>query len=307
MSPQKTKKDKAPTRVITKQVVPNLNPTAAASLVFKSDTKVGKYLRIIQGSPSGNTEYILHHPIGVTALRGDQWVLSDPSEVAHLVSRIDDPDAEKRKQDLEELQLHACLKLPDVFADADGLLEYTAFTKIGTYSDFRATVKEAKKSAGSKWNRANWLNQSTDERAKIELRLDAIKAKTQVEFERKYPNTYQTRGGPRRDQDQVALEWADGLSLEQLQNELFRAYSEGPPPLFTETETPSISNEGWASSGKPGDTISGIIPDFRDLSAKEKKTIKNCLKSINQLLHTNGISDEVKLVIPTAVSGSSPV
>jgi hypothetical protein len=253
-------------------------------LLVIADPQVGDYLRIILVKPGASSDFTIHRPIGKTDLASDDWVLSDPTELAQLVQRKEDPAHERRQADLNSAVHAACLSSAVVVANADGAFEY-AVTSNGTRSEFLGILKDAKKQAGSSWNRSHWLNASRDARAGYELALDRTKAAVTATWELNNPDNYRTRSGARMSTDQESLGWAKAKTLTQIEDTLREAIINGPDPASQITgyaTTVPGSTPGTASGATNRTTIEG--PDLTTLVTKDRKSVKYHLDKIHEIL-----------------------
>jgi hypothetical protein len=208
-----TKEKHVPAKVVVGNI-PNID--------FKPPEKHLKGAMTVVISDGHTTRsWIMHHPIGKTRLKNDDWVLSQSEAVPELLSRKTDDDAPRIAQlkAIERLELateHEILWKNDV---GDFLYKGTSFPRDQVVGDarIRATRKTAEDLV--KWQKSSPREGSVAPvpRTYIECIKDATCRKLERQFvefskdpeiveaiENKYPDTFQTRSGPRMDRDQVS-------------------------------------------------------------------------------------------------------
>lgn len=162
--------------------------------------------------------FTIHHPIGVTDLGGGDWVISAAEDVPDLVARRTDGEADRvanlRMQ--YKLKLAVGAKLAEL--NADGILSYpgTGQSRDTVVADARARAKATVDQAHSAWVKAGskgdapkappYLEFVPDGYRKYEEALAGFlrNPSTLEEAERRFPNNFRTRSGPRMDRDQVS-------------------------------------------------------------------------------------------------------
>jgi hypothetical protein len=222
-------------------------PTTNLGEILKvklSDSKT-EYTVIWVGGPGMiPSQVIIHRPIGKTKLGDEEWVASDASDVAHLLSRTVNPRGkeimEKRNANLRDLAVDAKL----ISVDAAGVVTYPNGVDRNTFlktprADAQKLVKEANK-LHSTWKVTNRAERSNlppkklnlnEEFLKILKGMKEISAKEEIAYsdfitgkankeivEKRFPDNFCSMKGPYADTLQEGLEWAKGMTLVEMKD-----------------------------------------------------------------------------------------
>jgi hypothetical protein len=207
-----------------------------------------EYIRFFLGGPDGEVpnEIVYHHPIGITNIKGDEWVASAPADVTLLLSRERDPNGKDllikriahKKQAAEVKNL--------IRTSVDGVVLYPSGEDRNKFlKPHRDAVKKLVKDrqkAIQDWKSGNGiyrpttspqklnekeellkiLSSLTDQAAKEEIALaEFFSSKEAIDgANQAFPGGYETKKGPYADISQEPLPWAKGLTKEGLQQEI---------------------------------------------------------------------------------------
>jgi hypothetical protein len=177
---------------------------------------------IALGTPTGVTQFTIHRPIGVTNLAADEWVVSETSEIARLLSRAEHPE-EKRVNEERAMarKLLAAQRATGLTVGGAPALVVTGPGGAGFYEAIAAARAAAKAaSADGKPPADAYKRHLPDDnwRAANESYLGHLTGeavKTAVERQIALP-AYITRGGPLADRAQVARPSLKGKTREQV-------------------------------------------------------------------------------------------
>jgi hypothetical protein len=236
-------------RPITKTVVkaPSTSPGETLKVKLAKDAKV-EYLRIFVGGPDGETPYeiILHRPVGKTNLAATDWVSSSPANFQLLLTRSEDPEEKNLLLKRMEHKKKAAVDDGKIKIDSTGVVKYPSGTNRNEFLEpFRKKVKELVKDrnrAIDDWKKADGKTRSPTPPSKLKENDELLKllsldsrddSKAELAFakfmnsekvtedaEKAFPQNYETKGGTYMELPQVALGWANGLTKEQLQQDL---------------------------------------------------------------------------------------
>jgi hypothetical protein len=290
-------KSKTKSNPIIKKVVKNTaNVGDKIPVELVKDNRIqGGYLRGFLGSTTGVTrEYILHHPIGVTHLEDDEWVISDPSDVPILLSRTKDPYGQKLADGKAKFLTDKAVEAKYLKLIEGGDLVYTKgkpTTRKAFFTELETEFQAREKPAGSnvKFDVQAALGTSTDDRARVETHIRKLFADMRGEADARFASNFVTCGGPRGDRPQVPLGWAKGLTPANLSDMLLKHGTEGPPRTVEPTESVGVAasvqmdfggSVNTSSAGQPGQWC--YLP--RGLSKKVKKEVKLQLQQVKLLL-----------------------
>jgi len=222
--------------------------------------------------PSLKMEQVVHHPIGVTNLEKDEWVISSLEDVMLMANRREDP----RKKAIDERRGHYIHNLmatgdrgcPTIFSD--GKIYYRGDTRLSK-------------------PREDWLKQlrqdpcplTADEQLFVnteesQIRHWKLTHGIREEVETRFPYTFSTCGGPLEERPQVAQTEFKGLPKEAVVDLLIKKiYSRVAPTTVT-----------VAPARVPAPTVtggSGTNPSF----VKSPKEVASDLVSQLVSLHTD--------------------
>jgi hypothetical protein len=232
----KSQKGNKDSSQIFKKVVKNrCGANQPLEVVLTKEKSVGDYLRLFVGGPTGtSSELIVHRPIGLTDLDGDDWVLSSPTEIQFLVSRSKDPELSRLVETRSTwIQEQAVL---------GGLLEYsqtgdelfypgTKLTRKSYLKSLKDRAKERHKDDKKfKFVLDAALAEENNSQAEAERAYRRFAADNAGDAEGKFPQTYRTCGGPMADMPQVAVKWMKNTPLPAIQSYLIKYGVTGPPP-----------------------------------------------------------------------------
>jgi hypothetical protein len=252
MSLNMSKSDKSKTRsapIVKKEVRNTAKVGEAISITLVKENRMKDYIRIFLGSLSGTRrEAILHPPIGQTGLGEDEWVMSDPSDIPLLLSRVDDP----KKEALRDLRTNWILEKAVVAGhlkkEADGTYVYAVgepTTRSVFFAQLRSewAAKQPKDQKG-KFDLNSALAACVDQRNTAERAVRKMLADYAKEAEGKFPSRYLTCGGSRGDRPQVSVQWAKGPPAQSVCDMLVLHGINGPPA-------------GPLTGNSDGDTVAG--------------------------------------------------
>jgi hypothetical protein len=244
------------------------------------DPGVGDYLRLFVGGPKGNppTELIIHHPIGVTDLDDDAWVISSTDDTKLLVARKKDPNqgtlATRREAWVREQAVEK------------GLILISTAGKV-TYpngADRTEWIKTLKEEA---------LISNADN-PKYIFTIDGALAKCDendvlANFEREYrkslvslsreaegaiPQTYRTLGGQLADKPQEENLALKGKSIFDVQNHIVRHGVSEPLPQ------PKAEEEKGERLGLPDGTSFSVTGFPKEARAYIRTSLANMAKNV---------------------------
>jgi len=263
----------------------------AIPVTLVKENRMKDYIRIFLGSLSGSRrEAILHHPIGQTGLQESAWVMSDPSDIPLLLSRVDDP----KKEAIRDLRANWILEKAVVAGhlkqDVDGTYVYAVgepTTRSVFFAHLRSewAAKQPKDQKG-KFDLNSALAACVDPRNAAERGIRKLLADYAEEAERKFPSRYLTCGGSRGDRPQVAVQWADGLPAQNVCDMLILHGINGSPTDPQTEGTDDVTLLGMTVPGTVHTSVTGnsgqwcYIP--MDLSAKVRKDTRASLANIKK-------------------------
>jgi hypothetical protein len=80
---------------LVKTVVQEISLTHMGGVTLKNDARLPGAFVILVVTSSGTRQYTMHHPIGITVLDDDDWVLTPTPEVDPMLHRVRDPNQEE--------------------------------------------------------------------------------------------------------------------------------------------------------------------------------------------------------------------
>lgn len=203
------------------------------------------YVVVWVGSPGKiASQVILHRPIGKTSLDDDEWIASDPSDVALLLTRVDNPRAKELKEKRDAFLRGAATDKKLISVSSEGIVSYPSGEDRNTFikqprADAEKLVKESKKELAA-WKGMDKKTRPPNPPKKLNLNeellkiLRGMKSKSAleeiayVEFlsnkankdsaEEKYPDEFETMKGTYADAPQVGLKWAKSLTLVEVKD-----------------------------------------------------------------------------------------
>jgi hypothetical protein len=224
------------------------------SITLVKENRMKDYIRVFLGSLSGTRrEAILHPPIGQTGLEEDEWVMSDPSDIPLLLSRVDDP----KKEVLRDLRVRWILEKAVVAGhlkkEVDGTYVYAVgepSTRGAFFAQLRSewAAKQPKDQKGQ-FDLNSALAACVDPRNTAERAIRKMLADYAKEAEEKFPSRYLTCGGSRGDRPQESVQWAKGLPAQNVCDMLVLHGINGPP---TEPQTEESGGDTVDGTSVPG-------------------------------------------------------
>lgn len=216
---------KEQTKLQVKKVPLKVSPSAVPTVLYQPDARLPEAMVVLIVSDSRVESYTMHHPIGITDLRGEEWVFSKTSEIPTLLARSHDPNQKKvdearQKARSAYLVAQALLILKDdklyypsevaegrernaVLNEADSALKAAKVKEKLEFEQSKPS-EEAKKNFSSKLHRDSFLSpQVLSHEQKIRAALTPEILKREVED--KCPQTYRTLGGPLSGQRQSSV------------------------------------------------------------------------------------------------------
>jgi len=202
-----------------------LNPTKVADLNFSADTALNESIVIAIATASGTEQFTIHRPIGITNLdRKEDWVVTRTIDVQSLLDRATRPDqkaVDARRQNA--LYTNAALSIPDV-TYANGTIRLGGQDRSTLTKTARKAAQEAV-AKGTVLAPDAYISHMPGNLRAIERRLrEFLSAKDNheaVEQAHPYAN-YSTRSGPTAATEQVAKVAWEGLTINQVRDNLFR-------------------------------------------------------------------------------------
>jgi len=180
---------------------PKVHADQLDQLELAGSTQLGEYLKIMICGPKGQQQITIHHPIGYTTLRGDDWVLTPSYEVPELLARADHPEAGARARFIEQQY--------DERGFAQGLLVQGPGGKFHPVTGKSITQMNA----DLKTNKFNKPEEYATYVAVVEM-LQEIKQKCIAEAPKL--DLYETKRGPNRDVPQCAVPALRGKTIDQV-------------------------------------------------------------------------------------------
>jgi hypothetical protein len=261
--------------VVKKTVAKKGGPTEAIPVDLVTNKGVGDYLHLFVGGPKGiPSGAVLHHPIGITDLDDDTWVLSNPEDVRLLLSRSKDPRAAELNEKRAAFLRRQAVDQGLIGLDSAGELVLKDGTK---RSDFLATLKKDateinKDTKGWKYSADAVLAREDDVLAEQEKTYRAFLRSQSKVAEGKYPTVYRTMGGPMADIPQRPVFWLTAKTLAEVQTSVFMYGVTGPP-------VSQVANAA-ANSAPPAPVPTGdqwaFLPD--EATQEEKKAFKDVFR-----------------------------
>jgi len=209
-----TKEKHVPARVVVGNI-PNID--------FRPPEKhLNGAITVVISNGVTTRSWILHHPIGRTDLVGADWVLSQAEAVPELLSRKTDDDAQRVAQlkAVERLRLASQAGILEWKPDLDGYV-YSGTTELRDHVVAAARERAQRKTKEDFDNQKKIHPKGDGPALKPRAYPDCIKSAAIRKLERrfidfcqsdevkaavdaKHPDTFRTRSGPRKDQDQVS-------------------------------------------------------------------------------------------------------
>jgi hypothetical protein len=295
-----TKTRSAP--IVKKEVKNSCGPGTNIPVILNDEPRLGEYLRVLIKSTTGVTrELIFHHPIGVTDLDDDDWVISEVGDIPSLLSRTKDPYAEEiataRAAWLEQKAIEAGL----LEKDASDNTVYTGSKKTTRATFFKElkeihSKKKTDKVKLDKFDLKDALSRSVDPRAAKEAAVRDLFANQAAAVEREFSTTFRTMGGSRGDRPQEAISWAKKCTAASLSDMLIKHGIEGPmlsasAGSIGDTKPLSVPKEVTANTTGRESNQWCFLPSSLDKTAK--KRTKDALNNIRSALDAAGHKDLV--------------
>lgn len=281
MSKVPTKDKPQVLRTIKKVVNKKAKPTENLSLELLKDTEVGEYLRLFLGHVGGTAnEMILHHPIGVTDLDKDEWVLSTPEDIAHLKARSEDPNkASIHAQRLKALKDGAILA--GLVAEKDGALVYpmTGMARSSFISGLKLRHEnkhQYQKDYKFILDLALGEEDPADLDAQSEIAYRKWLKQNQPVVEKKFPLTYRTLKGPLMDTPQAPIPWLKGMKIGETSSSLLKHGIVGPVTGIGNADPDDLTTN---PSGEVGQWFF-----YQSLDASKKDKARDHAKEIRKIL-----------------------
>jgi hypothetical protein len=290
-----TKARSAP--IVKKEVKNSCGPGTNIPVILNDEPRLGEYLRVLIKSTTGVTrELIFHHPVGVTDLDDDDWVVSEVGDIPSLLSRMKDPHAEEiaaaRAAWLEQKAIEAGL----LEKDASDNTVYTGSTQTTRAAFFKElkeihSKKKTDKVKPDKFDLKDALSRSVDSRAAKEAAIRDLFANQAAAVEREFSSTFRTMGGSRGDRPQEAIGWAKKCTAASLSDMLVKHGIEGPM-LSSSTESVGDAKPFRFPKRVTTNTTGGESDQWcflpGSLSKTAKKKTKDALNNIKNALDAAG-------------------
>jgi hypothetical protein len=300
-------KSKGSQPIIKKIIKNTANVGEKLPVVLVKENRLNDYLRVFSGSPNGvSREFVLHHPIGITDLAVDDWVMSEPSDVPLLLSRAKDPNGQRIADAKAKWLTEKAIIANILRREGDGNIHY-AVEDSSTRKEFfeELQLEFAKKQKAdktkNKFDLNTELDASDDPRAAKEAELRTLYAGLKTAVDARFASTYRTCGGSRGDHPQEALEWAKGLTLPVISDMLILHGTNGPQkkpaPVASaaiESSNKSVPDSISTYSKQHGQWcfIDNSIPaDKRDNMKKTLRTLRENLKAVMKKDYTFTIAE----------------
>jgi hypothetical protein len=218
-------------------------PTETLGLELLKDKAVGDYLRLTLGVPGGkSTEVILHHPIGVTDLDRDDWVLSSPEEVSQMKSRSKDPNATSLS-DKRTAYIRAEAISSGELVESNGSVHYAGLLgqlPRGKFLDDlkKKALKKHEKEKDYKYILKLALDEETEftDLVKAEKDYRQWVVSVQKEADERFPQSFRTAKGPLEDVKQTAISWLKGKKITEIGPLVMKHGVTGPVTADTTVE-----------------------------------------------------------------------
>jgi len=199
--------------------------------VNRFDLKTPKSLNgacvVLIVGPGGITEQLtIHHPIGVTDLKDDDWVMTRTNEIHTLFARKDDP-AEANLMIARNKRKNDYLIKQKLLQEKDGKLYYpTDGTKTRNEwladADLKFQAKKKDKQSDRTGTRVDFLDEDHKEAELAIIKcLKTDEAQTYINTGEGY-QSYRTRGGVYDNEDQLAIAALGGKQPHQVVDTLNR-------------------------------------------------------------------------------------
>jgi hypothetical protein len=286
MSSRQSKNKPQILRPVKKTVSKKAGPTENLQFELLKDKAVGDYLRLTLGTPGHKTsEMILHHPIGVTDLEDDDWVLSSPEEVAQLKSRSKDPNENSIQAKRTEYVRQKAVDDKKIEIK-DGTVFYYGIAKEDR-SMFLEGLK--KKTLQKHENESNYkfilelaLNEADQSDASVKAEKDFRQwvGPIRKEAEKLFPQVFRTAKGSLEDIPQAAIDWLKAKKITEVGAQLIKHGVSGPVADSGEPD-----NDDFTIDGASGAANQWFF--FKSGSKAEKKKIRDSIANIRKEIGLN--------------------
>jgi hypothetical protein len=292
--------------VIKKAVVNTANPGEALPVKLVKGNYAGDYVRVFLGSLSGiRREVILHHPIGITDLDGDEWVESEFSDLPLLLSRKDDPYKNKLAELRAGWLVSEAIASGYLKREPDGSVVYdvvsTTTTRKQFFDELKAEFIKNQRDTKQKFDINVALAGSIDVRSGKEALIRKLFAEKAEEADAKFASAYLTCGGSRADRPQVPVKWAKNLTPQIVCDMLIKHGLDGPQI------TTDVASVGVTASVAPPSTIAVsntgkgtyqwcFLP--KDLKPETKRDAKKAFKELKDIFGAETGKDYIFSVQP---------
>jgi hypothetical protein len=182
----------------TVKVQAKLSSTRTAPIEYVPDKRLkGAVIFTVHTGGGLSRQMVCHHPIGITDLNGNDWVVSDISDINHLLRTKDDPGFEKLRAQRGMFKFAVIARnCPDLlYFGEDGVVYYHEDTvpRSERISAARLAEKNAnqgdknwKKTSNSYMVHLSPYNMSIERKIRIHLKDKDLNEKA----EESYPQTY---------------------------------------------------------------------------------------------------------------------
>lgn len=192
---------------IKKEKKSKFGPTRMLDATLITEATLPDAFVIILGIAPHLEQYTVHHPVGVSGLGDDEWVLTPTSEIHFLLGRREDPDKKARQESREAAALSNALKKGSLLQDVGEGVMYP--TKVPRHS----VLAEARKRRGE--GNVDIMLLLSPQYQQLEKAARADLAEGKDVWDSFNPDTFKTLGGPMADKRQEAHPRLRGKSAMQ--------------------------------------------------------------------------------------------
>jgi hypothetical protein len=191
-----------------------ISPTHAVGVTFSNDQRTKDAFVIMIVSASGTRQFTVHHPVGVTPLQDDVWVVSETSDLPNLLMRINDPTKKDVDARRDASLRRALARMNVIILEGDRVFYPNRVDRSDAISVARKKAETAKASG-----KDAYVSYLSDEDKKYETAyLEAIRNKDlQAGIVEKYPYAdFETKGGVSANRSQRPVDNSLGYSQGEL-------------------------------------------------------------------------------------------
>jgi hypothetical protein len=123
------------------KVPQKLKPNGLNQLDFKQDPLLNGAWVFVMAGAGGSHSYTVHHPIGVTPLDDDEWVMTPSGDISQLLTNRESPNRKKIEELRKDFVFSKAIEAKLLLREEDGTIRLPSGTERKPVSDFLNKVK----------------------------------------------------------------------------------------------------------------------------------------------------------------------